>query len=130
MAIKQHLYSDLDLRFVPQPVTKDVSLSFDDQAVIRSIKNLLLTKPFERLFQPTVGSHIDSLLFEPVSPLTATLIQDEVIRTINNWEPRARIASIDVVPAIDQNSYSIALFFYIGNSSQPTGINLILQRSR
>ena len=130
MAIKQHIYSDLDLRFTPQPVTKDVSLSYDDQAVIRSIKNLLLTKPFERLFQPTLGSEIDALLFEPITPLTGNLLKDEIIRTINNYEPRASIASIDIVAYPDQNGYNVSMFFYIGNQTTPTGVNIVLQRTR
>jgi len=130
MAIQQHLYSDIDLRFTPQPATKDVSFSYDEQAVIRSIKNILLTKPYERLFQPTLGSEIDALLFEPITQLTASTLQDEIIRTINNFEPRATIASVDVNAYPEQNGYSVAMFFYIGNSTTPTGINLILRRSR
>jgi phage baseplate assembly protein W len=127
---KQHLYSDLDLRFTPQPSTGDVSMSYDEQSVIRSVKNLLLTRPFERPFYPTVGSQIDNLLFEPVTPLTANLIRDEVIRTITNWEPRVKIATLDIVANPDQNGYSISMFMYIGNNSQPTGVNLILKRTR
>ena len=126
----QKIYSDLDLRFKPQPGSKDISISYDDQAVIRSIRNLLLTKPYERLWNPELGSDIDGLLFEPISPLTANLLRDEIIRTINNWEPRAKISSIDIVPYIDQNGYNISLSFYIGNNTTPTGISLILKRSR
>lgn len=130
MAIIQHIYADLDLRFNPQLSSKDVSFSYDEQAVIRSVRNLLMTKPYERLFNPELGSEIDDLLFEPVSPLTGNLIKNEVIRTINNYEPRAVIASIDVNVYPDQNSYSVSLFLYIGNNTTPTGINVILQRSR
>lgn len=131
MAItKKRFYSDIDLRFIPQPATKDISLSYDEQAVIRSIKNLLLTKPYERLFQPTLGSNIDNLLFEPITPLTASLLRDEITRTITNFEPRANIASIDVVDYADQNGYQVSLFFYILNKTEPTGVSLILKRSR
>lgn len=126
----QKLYSDIDLRFIPQPGTKDIALSYDEQAVIRSIKNLLLTKPYERLFQPTLGSNIDNLLFEPVTPLTASLLRDEITRTINNFEPRATIASIDIVDYVDQNGYKVSLFFYILNRTEPTGVSLVLKRSR
>lgn len=128
--IRQRFYSDIDLRFTPQPATKDVSLSYDEQAVIRSIKNLLLTKPYERLFQPTLGSNIDALLFEPITPLTGSLLRDEIIRTINNFEPRATIASIDIVDYPDQNGYQVSLFFYIANKTDPVGISLLLKRSR
>ena len=130
MATKQKIYSDIDLRFLPQPVSRDVSFSFDEQAVIRSVKNLLSTKPFERLWNPTLGSTIYNLLFEPITPLTGNLLKDEVIRTIQNFEPRAKIATIDVNAYPDQNGYQVSMFLYIGNNTTPTGINIILQRSR
>ena len=85
------IYSDLDLRFLPNPVTGDISMSYNEQAVIRSIKNILYTAPYERLFDPTIGSGIPALLFEPVSPLTASSIEDEITRLITNYEPRATI---------------------------------------
>lgn len=127
---KQKLYSDLDLRFIPQPVSKDISMSYDAQAVIRSIKTLLLTRPGERLFQPEITSQIDFLLFEPISNLTAYSVKDEIERVIRNWEPRATIASVDVVSYPDQNGYKVSLIFYVGNQTEPTAINLILKRSR
>lgn len=128
--ITKKIYSDIDLKFLPQPVSKDVSFSYDAQAIIRSVRNLLLTKPYERLFQPDLGSTIDELLFEPISPITASLLEDEIVRTLNNWEPRAQIATIDVVSYPDQNGYAVSMFIYILNQSEPTGVNLILQRSR
>jgi hypothetical protein len=130
MAIKQHIYSDLDLRFLRQPVSGDVSFSYDEQAVTRSIKNLLSSKPYDRLWQPTLGSVIDNILFEPITQLNANLIKDEVVRIINNFEPRATIATIDVSAYPDQNGYSVNLFFYVGNNTSPTAINIILQRAR
>jgi len=130
MAITNKIYSDLDLRFQPQPGKKDVSLSYDEQAVIRSVKNLLLTKPYERPFNPNLGSQIDGLLFEPVSPLTASLLEDEIKRTIENYEPRAVIASLEVAVFPDQNAYQVTMFFYIGNNTTPTGVNIILKRAR
>lgn len=123
-------YSDLDLKFRPQPGSKDVSISYDEQAVIRSIRNLLLTGPFERPFQPDFGSQIDKLLFEPISPLSSSLIEDEIIRVVNNYEPRATIAQISVNVFPDQNAYQVTLYFYVGNQTTPTGVNLTLKRTR
>lgn len=130
MAQTNKIYSDLDLRFNPQPGTKDVSFSYDEQAVIRSVKNLLLTRPYERPFNPLLGSKIDSLLFEPISPLTASLLQDEITRTINNFEPRVTISNLQVTVYPDQNAYNVSMIFYVGNNTTPTGVNLILKRAR
>lgn len=129
MATK-HLYSDLDLTFRPIPATGDIALKYDEQAVIRSVRNLLSTNLYERLFQPDIGSTLNQLLFEPVSPLTATLIQNEITRTLTNYEPRATINTLVVSALPDQNQFNVALTIFIGNQTQPTAINLILQRTR
>ena len=126
----EHIYSDLDLTFRRQPVKGDVSFSYDEQAVIRSIKNLLQTSPFERLFQPTLGTSLNQLLFEPCTPLTASLVQDEIIRMINNYEPRATVYNVEVTSSPDQNSFNVSIYVFVGNETSPTAINLILKRTR
>jgi len=130
MANIQHNYSDLDLRFLANPVTGDVSFSYDDQAVIRSVRNLVSTNPYERLWQPQIDCGVQSLLFEPLTSLTATLIQDEITRIISNFESRATIAQVNVSPQPNSNSFAVNMVFYINNSLTPTAINIILQRAR
>ena len=130
MAINQHIYSDLDLTFLPSPATGDVSMKFDEQAVIRSIRNLLNTNLYERLFQPDVGSSLNQLLFENISPITATLIENEIIRTINNYEPRATISQINVTAKPDSNAFNVYLAVFVGNQTNPTAFNLLLTRTR
>ena len=130
MATIKKLYSDLDLTFRKLPVSNDVALSFDEQAVIRSVRNLLLTNFYERLFQPTLGSNIDTLLFEPITVLTAGLIKAEIRNVINNFEPRVTIQDIVVDPSPDRNAFKVTLTFLIGNNTLPTAVNLLLERSR
>lgn len=130
MAINNHIYSDIDLTFLRQPVSNDVSLKYNEQAVVRSIRNLLSTSTYERLFQPNVGSNINNLLFEPVSSLTASLIKDEIVRVINNFEPRATISQLIVNALPDSNQFNVSLYVLIGNQTSPTAINLILTRAR
>lgn len=130
MAITNHIYSDLDLTFLPNPVTGDVSMKYDEQSVIRSVRNLLSTSPYDRLFQPDLGSSLNNLLFEPVSPITATLIQNEIIRTITNYEPRVTINTLNVTANTDGNQFNVSLSFFVGNKTSPTAINIILQRTR
>jgi phage baseplate assembly protein W len=130
MANNNHIYSDLDLRFMPTLSTGDVSMRYDAQSVIASIKNLLNTSKYERLFQPDISNDLSTLLFEPVTSITATLIQNEVIRIINNWEPRAKINTVLVSAAPDQNQFNVSLSVFIANQTQPTAINIILQRTR
>jgi len=130
MTTLNKIYSDLDLTFNKVPVTGDVALRYDDQSVIRSVRNLLLTNKYDRLFQPDIGSNVTKLLFENIDPLTATLLQTEIKSTIKNFEPRVSIQSVVVQPNVDQNAYNVSLTFFIGNNTSPTSVNLLLQRSR
>jgi hypothetical protein len=130
MAKLQKIYSDLDLTFNRMPVTNDIALSYDEQAVIRSVRNLLLTNYYEKPFQPNIGSNIDKLLFEPVNSLTAGLIADEIKTVVTNYESRVKIDTITVKPNLDGNSFTASVRFFIGNNTSPTAVNLFLQRSR
>ena len=130
MAKLQKIYTDLDLTFNRMPVTNDIALSYDEQAVIRSVRNLLLTNYYEKPFQPNIGSNIDKLLFEPVNSLTAGLIADEIKTVVTNYESRVKIDNITVSPNIDGNSFTASVRFFIGNNTSPTAVNLFLQRSR
>jgi phage baseplate assembly protein W len=130
MTTLSKIYSDIDLTFSRIPGKNDIALSYDDKAVIRSVRNLLMTNFYDRPFQPKIGSNINKLLFEPISDITASIIQDDIITTIQNYEPRVSIASIEVVADIDNTAFNVKLQFYIGNNSTPTAVNLLLQRSR
>lgn len=123
-------YSDLDFSFTRIPGRNDIALSYDEMAVIRSIRNLLLTKNYERPFQPNVGSRVQMMLFEPVDFLTAQSLRSEIESVVTNFEPRAKIDSILVSADPDNNLYNVTLQFYIGNNVEPTAINLILERTR
>jgi phage baseplate assembly protein W len=124
------IYSDIDFTFTKKPVTADVALSYDDQAVIRSIRNLLLTNHFERPFNPDLGSNLNALLFELVSPLTAASLEREINTMIDNYEPRARVNEVIVTPLPDNNAYNVYLSFYIENATLPTTVTLLLERNR
>jgi len=130
MATLQKIYSDIDFAFTKKPVTNDVALSYDAQAVIRSIRNLLLTNHYERLWNPDLGSNLNALLFELMTPLTATSLEREVRIIIQNYEPRATINEIIVLPLPDKNAYSLYLSFFMENTTIPTTVTLLLERNR
>ena len=130
MATLNKLYSDIDFTFTRKPVTNDIALSFDEMAVIRSVRNLLLTNHYERPFQPELGSNINTLLFEPISPITSSSLQTEIENMINNYEPRALLKSITVNAKPDQNAYEVSLEFYIENATLPTTVTILLERNR
>lgn len=130
MANLSNIYSDIDFTFTNRPVVHDVALSYDQQAVIRSVRNLLSTNHYERPFNPDLGSNIDGLLFEPISPLTANALKNEIQVTIENYEPRASLKDIQVSAQPDKNAYNVYLEFYIENATLPTTVTLLLERNR
>lgn len=130
MATLQKIYSDIDFSFTKKPVVGDISLSYDAQAVIRSIRNILLTKRYEKVFNPDFGSNIDSLLFENISNVSAAALEREISFAIKNYEPRAILDSVVVSPLEDKNAYSVSLTFYLENATQPTTVTVFLERNR
>jgi phage baseplate assembly protein W len=130
MANLQKIYSDLDLTFRRLPVTNDIALSYDEQAVVRSVRNLLLTGFYERPFQPNLGSNLNKLLFEPADQLTSNLIESEVRDVISNFEPRITVNTINVTISPDENSFNLSMTFFVGNNTRATTVTLLLQRSR
>jgi hypothetical protein len=111
-------------------VVGDVALSYDGQAIIRSIRNILSTKKYEKLFNPSFGTNIDSLLFEPISTITSSALQQEISNAIRNYEPRAILKTVIVSPKEDKNLYEVSLTFYLVNATQPTTVTVFLERNR
>lgn len=130
MATLTKIFSDIDFTFTKKPVVGDVALSYDDKAVIRSIRNLLSTKPYEKLFDPAIGSRVDALLFENFSPMTASTLEKEIKNVIDNYEPRADVKTVTVTSMPDKNAYSVNITFYVVNATMPTTATLILERNR
>ena len=127
---KPNLYSDFhkDLRI--SPISKDIALLKDEDAVKQSIKNLILTDPGERLMQPLIGGGIRGLLFENITPGVLKIIETKCRDTINIYEPRAEIIEITASSLIDDNKVSVLIKFYIRNVDRPISLDLILERIR
>lgn len=128
--VQDQIYSDFLTDMVPHPVSKDVLRFVNEHAVIRSIKNLILTDQGERLYQPGIGSNIKRMLFEPMIESTAEIISQYIQETIEVYEPRAKVLEISVVPDYNNNIYSVTLTFMIINKEDPITVNITLDRVR
>jgi phage baseplate assembly protein W len=123
-------YKDLDLAFTKHPIKKDVNKHVDDMAVINSVKNLISTSHYERLFQPEIGSSVRSLLFEPMDTITSSSLERAIVETLSNYEPRVTVDEVAVSPDYDNNTYSVGMTFIIINRTEPITIQFFLQRDR
>ena len=130
MARNTRIFSDLDLNFTVHPVSKDISRKYDENAIKQSIKNLLLTRNFERPFHSEIGSPIRAMLFELPGPMFTVMLQRAVIDVINNFEPRVEVLDVRINDSIDTNAVYITLEFKIVNTERPITLDLALERTR
>lgn len=130
MARNTRLFTDLDLNFTAHPVTKDITRRYDENAIKASVRNLLLTRNFERPFHSEIGSPIRALLFELPGPMFTIMMQRAIVDVITNFEPRIEIIDVRVVDASDNNAVYITLEFKIVNTERPLTLDLTLERTR
>ena len=124
------IYKDLDLDFGRNTVTNDVNKLTDVEAVKRSVRNLINTNHFERPFHPEIGGNVRALLFEPMTPLTALILQRKIEEVLSNFEPRAKITQILADPDIDRNGYRLEIRFYVIGIQNPITVETFLERLR
>lgn len=129
-ANKAPVYSDFYNNLAAHPHNKNIVVYANEQAVKRSIRNILSTDYTDRLYNPTFGANLKRFLFENISPVTSTLIKDAIKDSISKFEPRARVAEVLVVPNDYNNSYEVSVFFEVINSVNPQNITLTLYRVR
>lgn len=124
------IYQDFKKNLEKSPVSNDLTVFKDEDAVKESIKNLILTNRGERLMQPNLGGDIQAMLFENITPSVITLIEDKVRDTIEINEPRAELIDVIVSSNIDDNQVNVKIVFYIKNVEQPISLDVFLERTR
>lgn len=123
-------YTDIDLDFLPHPVTGDIRKKTDAEAIKRSVKTLVLTNFYERPFQPTIGSSVAGLLFEQMHPMTTVSIKDSITEVIRNFEPRVDLISVEVYPDYQDQKYDVTITFFVLNGNEPVTLEVVLERTR
>ena len=121
---------DLTLQFSHNPNTGDIALKTGSNAVKSALKNLILTRKFERPFQPGIGSDIMDLLFEPNDIITEQLIEDEIRTVVANFEPRANILNVIVDSDRNGAGYRIKIVFSVVNETEPVTFTTFLESTR
>jgi phage baseplate assembly protein W len=124
-------FRDISLTFKRHPVTNDITSLKNEDAIKRSVINLIRTKIGERFFNSLLGSRVEDYLFENAVDTVVTSLQSEIKNVINNFEPRVVTREIGVALLPDSNELDITIIFDIVGLSLPTqNINFILQPTR
>ena len=121
-------FKDVNISFGKNPVTKDTAIVKNENAIKQAIKNLVLTRPGEKHFQPEMGSEVYTLLFEPLDDFTAETIQDEIINTINGNEDRVSLESVICEVDEERNGFEVEIRYRIVGIPLVEQISFVLQR--
>jgi|TARA_Y100000287_G_scaffold156711_1_gene133950 hypothetical protein len=113
-------FKDISLSFQPHPVTGDLQVLKNENAIRRSVRNIVETVPFEKFFNSSFGSDVRSSLFDFVDFGTASIIKDQIETAILNFEPRVEVVNIVVRPNPDANAFSVDIIFNIVGQEFPT----------
>ena len=122
MAIQRisRAFKDISLSFEPHPVTKDLQVLKNENAIRRSVRNIVETIPTERFFNSLLGSDVRRSLFEFVDFGTASIIQDQILIAIENFEERVDNLVVEVNPIPDDNTFNVTVIFDIVGQEFPT----------
>lgn len=125
-------FKDLNISFKPHPVTGDITVKKDEADIKQSIANLLLTIKGERLFNFEIGSNLPKILFEPLDASSVASIRQEIVDTIEKFEPRVIMNEITTTINFDDNGYDVELILdIVGRDDEPSiEIQFFLERSR
>ena len=124
-------FKDISMSFKINPLNNDLISIKNETAIARSVRNLILTTPGERFFNENLGSQVSKSLFENMDEISSSLIRDEIENTINNYEPRVDLISVDVSPNYDNNEFNVTINYYIvGIDALPQQLTFALQPAR
>ena len=113
-------FKDISMSFQTNPLTSDLIAMKNENAIARSVKNIVFTNPGEKFFNPRFGSRITESLFENADELTAIEISTQIEESINRYEPRVKLRSVDANANIDGNSFDVVITYDIIEADIPT----------
>lgn len=124
-------FKDISMTFQSNPLTRDLIVLKNENAIARSVKNIVFTVPGEKPFNPDFGSRITDSLFENIDDITASQIETELRDSIERFEPRVSITSLRVNANIDENGFDVVLVYdIIGAEVLPQQLEFVLLPTR
>mgnify|MGYP003111517905 CR=1 FL=1 len=124
-------FKDISSSFEVNPLNDDLIAIKNETAIARSLRNLIMTVPGERFFNPILGSEVTGLLFENIDELTASEISDQIKITVENFEPRVILTNVEVSPDYDNGEFNVTINYdIVGIDLLPQQLQFALQPTR
>jgi phage baseplate assembly protein W len=124
-------FKDISMSFQVNPLNNDLIALKNENAIARSVRNIVFTVPGEKFFDQNFGSKISQSLFENIDEISASTIADEIRNSIQNYEPRVRLVDVSVYPDYDNNSFDAVIIYDIIGADVPAQqLQFVLQPTR
>tara|TARA_Y100000004_G_scaffold104013_1_gene116684 strand:+ start:175 stop:576 length:402 start_codon:yes stop_codon:yes gene_type:complete len=124
-------FKDIGSAFQINPLSNDLLAIKNETAIARSVRNLIFTLQGERFFNQDLGSRVSRALFENIDRISASVIEDEIRNTIDNFEPRVRLIDVSVTPDYSNNEFNVTLSYdIVGIDVLPQQLSFALQQTR
>ena len=124
-------FKDLSMSFQVNPISSDLIATKNETAIARSVRNLVLTRPGEKFFNPNLGSRVYETLFENMDEVSASIVEDDIRDTIDNYEPRVKLVSVKATPDYQGNAFDVVITYnIIGIDALPQQLAFALQPTR
>ena len=126
--VATNVYSDIDITFAAHPVTGDITIRKDADAVKRAVRNIILTNKYERPFKPNFGGNVRSMLFELDTTRRQNRFKRELADQIETFEPRVENVFVDL--KMEDNDLYITVFYSIINGIRNQEVQFTVTRAR
>ena len=124
-------FKDISMTFQANPLNLDLIGLKNENAIARSVRNIVFTLPGEKFFDQNFGSRISAALFENIDDISASVIKDEINFSIERYEPRVDLIDVECYPNYDNNSFDVTIIYnIIGADVAPQELQFALQSTR
>ena len=124
-------FKDVSMTFQRNPLNGDILGLKNENAIARSIRNIVFTIPGEKFFNQSFGSDINQSLFMNIDEISAVIIKDQISSSISKFEPRVNLVEVVINPNFDNNSFDATIIYeIIGADIPPQELQFVLQQTR
>tara|TARA_B100000214_G_scaffold302017_1_gene232559 strand:+ start:199 stop:600 length:402 start_codon:yes stop_codon:yes gene_type:complete len=124
-------FKDISMTFQSNPLNDDLIALKNENAIARSIRNIVFTLPGEKFFNASFGSRITESLFDNIDDITATIIVDEIRESIETYEDRVQLIDVLADPNFENNGFDVTITYeIIGRNVPAQELQFVLQSSR
>ena len=124
-------FKEVSMTFQANPLNFDLIGLKNENAIARSVRNIVFTLPGEKFFDEEFGSRISASLFENIDDISAGIIVDEITYSIERYEPRVDLINVEAFPDFDNNSFDVLIVYdIIGADVPPQELQFALQSTR